>query len=157
MTDPSMQSESGDPLVKKVLLVVPGKNCLTIAEVVTTHFLLTVNLCCLLFHSVATTANWEKEIYHWLREEPTPLIVYNLGDMQIHSRDSTIARWADRGGVMLLSVGTFQKLKDKKHLMDPDVLCLDEAHEMLKTATTKKYKALLEVNCRRKIGVLQTQ
>ena len=124
MTDPSMVSMSGEQLIKKALIIVP----------------------------VNTIMNWDYEFDFWLREEESrAMLVYNLNALEKHTKDLTITRWSERGGVLLVSEMAF-RLLDNEQLMNPDVIILDEAHQMLKNATTKMSKKLLEVNTQRKIG-----
>ena len=126
MNDPSMKKKDGDPLVKTALLIVP----------------------------VNTIMNWEHEFDHWLRKESDQQIVYNLHSVEANSRELHIARWADRGGFLLISEMTFRRLDEKNTniVANADVVCLDEAHQMLKNSTTVMYKKLSTVKTRRRIG-----
>ena len=125
MNHPSMQSAAtGKPLVKKVLLIVP----------------------------INTIANWENEFDNWLREEKRQIVVYNFSDVDAKARDKRVQQWSDQGGVLLISERTFQP-KNFVLLRNPDVLCLDEAHTMLKNPETGLYKNLSMVVTRRRIAL----
>ena len=114
---------SGGPLIQKVLLVVP----------------------------VNTMANWENEFSKWLRGVPIVNVI-NLSNVDARARDCYLSRWSKDGGVLLISSATFQRIvADKKELLQPHVLVLDEAHTMVKNATTGISKALNEVTTNRRI------
>lgn len=121
-----MKSITGDPLVKKVLLIVP----------------------------VNTIANWENEFRYWLDGERRQIVVININDVVSQSRDTLVQRWSELGGVLLISDRSFQRLKNNNSLLtDPDVVCMDEAHLLLKNSSSLTYQKLMLVKTRRRIAL----
>jgi len=120
-----MQS-NGDPLVKKALLIVP----------------------------LNTIANWECEFPLWLSGQRHQLIVTNLNNVNDRfARERHIQRWSTEGGVLLISGPLFLRLNNNALLTDPDVLCMDEAHTILKNTQTGLYQKLMLVETRRRIAL----
>ena len=124
MTHPSMLLSNGEFLLKKVLLIVP----------------------------VNTIANWESEFDAWLRDERHQIVVHNFSEVDAKARGKKVQQWSDYGGVLLISERTFQP-EIFSLLKTPDVVCLDEAHTMLKNSSTGIYKKLLLVDTSRKIAL----
>ena len=92
------------------------------------------------------------------------MVVSNLGDLNVGARASTISRWSDNGGVLLISDKTLASIASKKQgekvwlkYRQADVLVVDEAHTMLRKSTNKVYQALAAVTTTRKIGKCRSE
>jgi SNF2 family DNA or RNA helicase len=107
MNHPSMVDNTSNPLVRKVLLVVP----------------------------VNTVANWENEFHKWTGKLTPSLVVYNIVASNPYHRPSMISRWQSQGGVLLVSDGTLKSIckdiKGGEEHLQADVLVIDEAHVSL--------------------------
>lgn len=163
MTHPEMVSavddNKGGSLIRTVLLVVPvntianweNGQCYGLRLIDDELSLTATNdfLHCL---EPSEFAIWQKNL---LRS----VVVSNLGDVTADARASTIRRWSDNGGILLVSDMTLASIASKKNgenvwekYCEADVLVMDEAHTMLRKSANKVYKALAAVTTPRKIG-----
>lgn len=92
----------------------------------------------------------DTEFDKWLED---PCTVYNLASVEKNARLSTIKKWSERGGVLLVSDQVFLRV-GKDVSIQPHLIVLDEAHTMLKNTKTKIFQALSEIKTQRRIGEL---
>ena len=85
----------------------------------------------------------------WQKDLPATIVVSNLGHVGPDGRGKSIKRWMSQGGVLLISDRMFGGIK---HVLQPDVLVLDEAHTMVRNTKTNIYKALSSILTPRRIG-----
>lgn len=103
---------------------------------------------------VNTLTNWEQEFEKWTSRLDSPLIVHNLANLEKCSVPVCIDRWLQKGGVLLLGEQRFLSLVKselRKEKLQPDILVLDEAHQMLKNPENKVYVALTGIVTKRRI------
>jgi len=95
--------------------------------------------------------NWENEIKEWTNELEHKLPLINLQRSQSGYREDDAENWEKSGGVLLMSDKLFCKQFSSRIIKEatPDILVLDEAHTMLKNATTKISKILRKIPTKR--------
>lgn len=122
---PSLVDGYGIALVKTALLVVP----------------------------VNTIASWQNEFSKWTTSL-RPIMIYALHSTPANHRESAVSQWCQRGGVMLLSKDSFprySKAHPSLQIPGPDILVLDEAHLMLANRNNVIYKALSNIQTKRRL------
>lgn len=105
--------------------------------------------------------NWKYEFLKWKPVELKPLRILLLDDVPRDQRANYIARWRDKGGILLLGYASFRSLSLGKnaapetcHMLQygPDILICDEAH-MIKNARADITLALKQVKTQRRIAL----
>jgi transcriptional regulator ATRX len=99
-----------------------------------------------------TLTNWENEVDTWTNGLDEPLYTLNLGKFGKDYRGKEIDTWKKRGGLLIMGEAMFQN--ECTNIVDraqPDILVLDEAHTMLKSAGNKIFQKLQQIKTKRKI------
>ncbi|ONK70933.1 uncharacterized protein A4U43_C04F3010 [Asparagus officinalis] len=110
--------------------------------------------------------NWKYEFLKWKPVELKPLRILLLEDVPRDQRAFYLAKWRDKGGILLIGYSAFRSLSLGRHVKDrntaneichalqygPDILVCDEAH-MIKNAKADITYALKQVKTQRRIAL----
>lgn len=113
---------------------------------------------------LSLTRNWEEEFKFWLKNCKNNITTFEVTSCNILEKKITINKWAEQGGVLIISYDTLRSLLSVSKvkvdslisaLIDPDLVVCDEGH-LLKNEKTALSKCLAQMKTHRRIVLTGT-